>query len=511
MKALNHTNTNLHISNCYKEIALYNSNNENNKLGVVFTPVDVAKDMIALISPTIQETILEPSVGSGVFIVALIEYIIEKYTPTAEELQHYMENKVYFADIDKSSVDFTINLISNFMAKNCEVDRLSINGLVKDSLYNENHYDIVVGNPPYIRTKNLAKKYLQFLRNRYTSCSTGNVDIYYAFIEMANMYSSRSALIVPRSYLTNTSAQLLRNSIKTNVFYIRDFKMIKKFSKVGTYTTILMLETKANSSSFLYAEENRKACSYPREILSASVWDVNKFSNKQAYEHRDTKLSDIANVYCGINTNADKYFILDKSTLENGFYKQQVSGKEFLIEKEICIDFIKVSKLFSTNLNQVVIFPYVDTNVIIPEAQLSKNYPNTYKYFKFIKPLLAKRDKGKTNNYDSWYAYGRRQGINNDFSGKTSYLIPIVYKENNFKYQKHKPLYRFLHNSGFVIVPKYGWVKELEQILKSKDFQNYLLTYGTTMPGSTIEFNKVTAKILKNYPYLICQAIVKAA
>ena len=58
------------------------------------------------------------------------------------------------------------------------------------------------------------------------------------------------------------------------------------------------------------------------------------------------------------------------------------------------------------------IFPY-EKGAIIPEKKMQSTYPSTYGFLKEYKEKLDSRDKGKTDNYPAWYAYGRAQGMNN--------------------------------------------------------------------------------------------------
>jgi methylase of polypeptide subunit release factors len=487
------------FSDCYKKIDTYNQSHQNNKNGVVFTSVNIARKMTHELNPTINETIFEPAVGSGVFIIALLEFIVEKYNPTPAQFKSYLENKVYFADINSASVEFTTKLLKDFILEAYGVKGLSLSGSTQDSLLNKKYYDVIVGNPPYIRTKNIDKEYLLFLRENFESCQKGNIDIYYAFIELANKYSTRSSLIIPNSYLTNVSAKRLRELIKPHVSFIRDFKEAKQFT-ASTYTSILMLSKKTDL--FSYAKYDEEASLFNRDVLNENTWHIDTSTQTKKYHNRDTKLSDIADIYSGINTNADKLFLIDKSTLENGYYKTTYTNQEFLVEKDICIDLIKISKRFSSNLNQAIIFPYTNINSIIEEKVLSKKYPQVYLYLKSIKFKLIQRDSGNTGKYDAWYAYGRRQGFNTDFTSKTCFLVPIVYRKNKFIYEKYRALNRFIHTSGFVIVPKYGYQKQVIEILKSNDFHEYLEINGKTMPGVDVNFNRISTTTLKKYPYL---------
>ena len=496
-------NREIDFNNYYRTINEHTKSNQNNKSGVVYTTPKIARDMVKKLNPTMDETIWEPAVGVGVFIIAIMENIIEKYSPSPEQLTSYIENKMYFADIDKDSVDFTTQLIRDFMLEHYQVAKLSLNAKIQDSLLNSTHYDIIVGNPPYIRTKNIDKTYLPFLKENFVSCKNGNIDIYYAFIELANKYSTRSSLIIPNSYLTNISAKTLRELIKPNISFIRDFKDSKQFDTASTYTTILMLNKKT-TDFFSYAKYDEEASLFKRDVLDEVTWNIDTSNQSKKYQNRDTKFSDIADVVSGINTNDDKLFLIDKSTLHNGYYKKIYAGTEYLIEKDICVDLIKISKTFGDKkLNQAIIFPYSGVNNIIEENILSKSYPYAYQYLQAVRGSLEARDRGNIDKYASWYAYGRKQGFNVDFTSKKVTLFPLAYRKDKFNFEKHQSINRFVHTSGFVIIPKQGQITKVLNILNSSDFKEYLEIYGTTMPGAGVNYNRVSATILKMYPYLI--------
>ena len=73
---------------------------------------------------------------------------------------------------------------------------------------------------------------------------------------------------------------------------------------------------------------------------------------------------------------------------------------QFEVERDILKPIVKVSVLKYANedQNRFIIFPYKkieDKHIIIPEQELKEKFPLTYKYFKSIKEILDKRDKGK--------------------------------------------------------------------------------------------------------------------
>lgn len=467
---------------------------ESNKKGVVYTDDKTASLIVKNLDPKLTETIWEPSVGGGIFIFALIEYILKTYNPTPQKLKEYIEKKVYFSDIDQHSLNFFVNNLSDFLAE-YDVFDVTYNAKVMDGLKNEKHFDIIFGNPPYIRIKHLKKEYIAFLRDNFHSCKSGNIDIYYAFMEMSHKYSKRSSFIVPNSYLTNVSANNLRDLIAKDIVLINDYKEQKLF-EASTYTSIYMTNKNGRKDFFNYGLYGKNHVQiYKKELYRQNKWDFSTFERLRRYENRTRSFLDIADIYAGVATNNDKCFVIENSTLKNGFFEKEYDGKTYFIEEDLCVEFKKLTKM---NLNRSIIFPYKNINSIINEEELSVQFPFAYEYLLAIRDVLNKRDKGKVEGYDAWYAYGRRQGFNINFQDQTALLIPLVYKEDKFSFKLVKEEHRFIHSSGFVIVPKEGCYDQVIEVLNSNDFFEFLDIHGKKMPGETL-FNSISAKILKTY------------
>jgi len=79
----------------------------NNKKGIIYTPHKLAMQMVELLAPKINETIKDISVGEGALSLALLEYIANKYDPTATQMKDYVENNLFMSDIDLYALKIT--------------------------------------------------------------------------------------------------------------------------------------------------------------------------------------------------------------------------------------------------------------------------------------------------------------------------------------------------------------------------------------------------------------------
>lgn len=107
---------------------------EKNKYGQYFTINHIADFMVTLISHSKQSTILEPSCGKGVFIKNLLKH--------------------GYSNISAYEIDKTLQ---------SDYDFIKYESFIKSPLTDK--YDVVIGNPPYIRWKNLEPELKQEIVN----------------------------------------------------------------------------------------------------------------------------------------------------------------------------------------------------------------------------------------------------------------------------------------------------------------------------------------------------------
>ena len=172
----------------------------------VVTPDDISKQMSSYL--TNSGTLLEPSVGTG----NLLKYV---------QLENYTRIDVF---------DIKNEYLEKIECKIESKNEVSINKYNKDFIkyefgneysntYDNNTYDNIIMNPPYIRIQNLSEDYRKFIKTNYSICNTGNFDLYYIFIlKCISLLSLNGVMvcIIPNSYLYNKSAVKLRKYLIEN-------------------------------------------------------------------------------------------------------------------------------------------------------------------------------------------------------------------------------------------------------------------------------------------------------
>jgi len=177
--------------------------------------------------------ILEPSIGVGNFLPVLINKY--KNVPTVN---------IDVVDIDSRSLELLRELIKKIDVPS----NITINYINADFLLHsfEKHYDIVVGNPPFMKIakeKGLLVKYKADIVNRDTN------NIFAFFIEKAILLGDVISLIVPKSLINAPEFNKTRALMaKHQIARIIDFGE-KGFKGVKIETVCFILNTKTKPST----------------------------------------------------------------------------------------------------------------------------------------------------------------------------------------------------------------------------------------------------------------------
>jgi len=426
--------------------------------GVVFTDKIICDRIINLMKPKITDKICEPSVGKGSFIFSLLEYF--RKDNNIEDLAEFVSNNLYCYDISKEFIEiFKVLLKEYFKYYNYNGHINYDNIKVEDFLLQNDKYDLVIGNPPYVRIQNLDKNYLNELRKELKSISLGNIDLYYAFMEKSLLNSKRVGFIIPNSFIKNKSGFFIRDIIKERVSYIFDFKNDKVWKNISTYTSIVICNENI-SKSVLYETGNNKIDKLKSE-LGLDNWIFESISEG------DNKLSDMINYYSGgLATIKDDVFKVDYCD-ELFCYKNGIK-----IEKNICKKYIKGTTMKSFDVFKYIIYPYVNGK-IIGENVLKFDFPLCYEYFKSRESELLSRDKGKVFKYDAWYSYGRRQGLLKQKKG-VQIILPLTFLKSRGSHFIEVPSNEdCLVLSGILVDVKNNMLNKLMSIINSDHFYKY--------------------------------------
>ncbi len=405
--------------------------------GAVYTPENIRNNIVDNVIR--QESVrignfkvCDPACGCGGFLFSAVRRIKE-LNPDLSFYEIY-KNYIFGLDLKDYSVERT-KILLNLLAITYGEDRLNfefnifagnaLNFNWNEALYNFNGFDVVVGNPPYVTSRNIENESLKLLKN-WTVCNTGHPDLYIPFFEIGLTILKDEGIlgfITMNTFFKSINGRALRKYLgeKQYKLSITDFGSIQVFLSRNTYTCICFIE-KVHSDSFFYRKLDDivglKNAKYSKKLYNSmnhlGGWNLNHDNIVNKVEKVGTPLEKIYKINNGIATLKNNIYIIDYISEDKDNYILSCGSR---VEKAICVDIINPNKLIEVTdlgeLKKKIIFPYCYRNnspQIILNKEFKEYYPNAYLYLLKYKEELANRDKGK-REYEEWYAYGRKQGM----------------------------------------------------------------------------------------------------
>ncbi|EAI9704542.1 class I SAM-dependent DNA methyltransferase [Campylobacter jejuni] len=386
-------------------------------------------------------------------------------------------------------------------------------------------FDLIIGNPPYIRIQGLDKNSSQYYKKHFKVASK-NYDIYILFIEQCFKLIKKQGVIsfiMPHKWFNADFGVKLREFAKDKISKIISFEEFQIFD-ASTYTALQWFEnnslhlkfiqadknikTKEEMSNFIFnlKEENFKMINNKK--LSSSFWSFEENSNQEIFSKINQHISvkDLFRVFVGLQTSKDSvYFLKDCQENKNSVkgYSKELD-KEVEIEKEILKpllmgdSFHRYEKPIS---NSMVLFPYYrqdNTDVkkmcLYDENELKSKFPKAWEYLKECESILRARENGRLSSDDLWwrYIYPKNQTLFN----KEKLLCPDICNNTHF----------VLDNLGefYFTTTIYGYVRNEEY--KNLDYKYLMAVLNSSL---TWWFLQKTSVVMRGGFYRIKPAYIE--
>lgn len=391
----------------------------------------------------LQLTICDPACGSGAFLNQALDFLITEHR-YIDELQaklfgdamilsdvekSILENNLFGVDLNEESVEIAKlslwlrtaqpnrklnDLNNNIKCGNSLIDDVEVAGdkafnwqTAFPKIFDNGGFDVVIGNPPYVRSRGLfEEKEKEYFVNQY-STSSYQLDLYKLFIEKSCKIINPNgclSFITPSVFLINEYDKPLRkfllNDFNFNIIANTDENI---FDDASVKTVVFVLDKKYNYSSKI---------NFFKIVKSEFIFEKQVIQDvfvKQDYLINEKMNSDSLEIV----NKLKKFEILDSFyEVKNGMKVR----KELLFEKNSDDDF----KPFILGKN---IFPYFNTydNIFVDyKIENEKLYSNQAFRNKEIfqqEKLIVRQILGKkiVTSYDK----------NNFFTDQTTYLINI--------------------------------------------------------------------------------------
>lgn len=390
-------------------------------------------------------------------------------------------------------------------------------------------FDVVIGNPPYLRIQGIREndsKFADYLVEKY-STATGKFDLYVTFIERAFRISNDSGIVdyimptkwtnssygvgVRKFVLAENGSVKMINFSSFQVFNASTYTGIQEFRKnCNGYFAYMQLthdiESLPKLKQFLDNLSVDDFCSYRLNGFSSEPWALS--SDKSTYELLEKinsyqKLHEILEyISQGTVSTGDDIFVM-QGHFKNDFFVglSEENGTEVTIERKLMKPLLKgddIKRYNTLHPSYYILYPHhvVDGRTVpYTEEEMKSLFPLAYSYLlPFKDKLIEKKVRYKTNP-TYWYSLHRAREISMFECPKI--LTPEISYGCNMTIDEEG----LFHNTKvYTIIPKKQEVSNLNTliaVLNSKLFWFYISNTGYVLRGGFFTFK---TKYLENFP-----------
>ena len=490
--------------------------------GAVFTRPEVVDAILDLARytadrPLHELRLLEPSLGAGDFFLRALDRLLDSFIRhggAPSRALKALRPALCGVEIHPASLEVTLGLVRERLvlwgATPRVADALCSAWLLCDDFLLapiEGAFDVVVGNPPYVRQERIPAPLLAEYRRRYATIFD-RADLYVPFYERGLellQADGRLAFICANRWMKNRYGRPLRSLIAAgfHVEHAIDMEGTDAFkSEVMAYTAITVLRRGPSGATRVakQPEVNRRslerlvaamlgdgAVSDPRvtEIAELSVgdtpWILDQAAPTQLLRRLERTLPTIEEsglkVGIGVASGADKIFIGDHDALP--------------VEESRKVPMVMARDLIDGELrwgNKGIVNPYEPDGSI---ASLDR-YPKFRAYINKHREKLAARYVAKRSG-SGWYRTIDR--IYAELTTTPKLLIPdikgeamVVYDEGRY-YPHHNLYYIAADPKQAPATDDDAWdLRALATVLRSSIAVLFVATYCVKMSGGFLRF-----------------------
>lgn len=443
--------------------------------GINYTPKELAdflaKELLAIKSEIVHKnniSIFDPAIGEGQLIDSLLslfppnpaQHITVSGCDTDDETlartHNYLSRKYQNISLNIIHADF----LAHINARNEATDQHALLNTPNNAAY-----DIIIANPPYVRTQSLGSNKTQRLAKEFNL--SGRIDLYHAFIIGISCILDKNGIagiITSNRFMTTKSGASTRRAMKErfSLSKIWDFGDTKIFNAAVLPAVVLLHGTnhKTNKNipfSSIYSHTTGKPTAEvnnPTEAIThtgiirtkdgrqfmvqhglldhgpsnESMWRITTSTSSSWLErvkkHTWKHFGDIGKIRVGVKTTADKVFISsDWETLSNREIPE-------LLRPLTTHHIARCFKALPTKKQKFILYPHTTVAGSRCAADLA-HYPNTEKYLLKHKAALEARKyviEAGRKWYEIWVpqdptAWDKEKLVFRDISEKPTFWI----------------------------------------------------------------------------------------
>lgn len=414
--------------------------------------------------------------GSGSFLIRaydeLLAWHAENFGRTEGDIDPHeraviLKNHIFGVDLDPQAVEIArLNLLLRALAQRELLPSLTDNVRVGNSLISgganelepyfgdkwqekrpfgwdrefkqimdDGGFDVIIGNPPYVRIQSLDRTEADYYRSSYESAS-GSFDIYVMFLEKALSLLKRGGrlgFITSGKFLKAAYGKKLQGVLRreATIERIVDLSDLKVFAEATTYPVIVVVRRGQQNAKLVYArigDEPTTSGQTPdiaaapttdvgQEAITEGIWPPPSSANRSVIERLEaasTRLGGISSsVFTGLQTSADQVYHLEQRCVRPAEVVKvysRVMQRELELETDLLKPLLSgrhIQRYVAMPQGELLLFPYtVDGGKaeLIPGDEFAERYPLCWEYLLANRETLEDRERGKMR-HERWYAY----------------------------------------------------------------------------------------------------------
>ena len=524
------------VQNAIKQLAKA----EGEERGAVFTRKEVVEFILDLVGYIPEErlsqtSLLEPSFGSGDFLLVALERLLKSYflhggriSNVVTSLKHCLQAVELNYDIFSFTRKKTLEILKNYAIPPHDAEELVNKWLRQDDFLLtplQSKFTYVVGNPPYVRQELIPDKLITHYRSIYKTIYD-RADLYVPFIERGLSLlapGGKLCYICADRWMKNKYGGPLREFISNN-FHLQayvDMVDTNAFqSEVIAYPAIVLLTTQKKPETYVARTPEIRASSLrslavalrnghaaidqqvsvSTKLLSGSKpWIIGSSDKLTLLRRLEEDFPLLENEGCkvgiGVATGCDSIYIARASALP--------------IEEDRKLPLVMVSDLQQGNLvwnERYVVNPFDEMGRAID----LRHYPLLASYFSQHEEKIRNRNIAK-NNPRFWYRTIDKISV--PLMRQSKLLIPDIKGEptavlDEGRYYPH-------HNLYYVISTKWD-LRALQAILLSPIAKLFVEAYSVKMRGGYLRFQAQNIRRIRlprweDVPASLCERLIKLA
>lgn len=367
----------------------------------------------------LQLTIVDPACGSGAFLNQALEFLIAEHR-YVDELQaklfgdalvlsdvegSILENNLFGVDLNEESVEIAKlslwlrtaqrnrklnSLNNNIKCGNSLIDDATIAGEKAFNWHNEfpqvfdpssgsgGGFDVVIGNPPYVSTKEMHKNGMQnqieCWNRTFESSKSGNYDLYILFVEQGLKILKKNnylSYIIPNKFLIGKYSESILNMIYKEFSFekVIDYSNVNVFADASVYPVIITIKKISTNSKIV-----------DRLIVEKGSYE--EFSVIRKWNYIDLKYQDKLNVEVDSiieKIEKSKNLINSKLSFEPG-----INGFQFT-NYSVCVTDGKISD----NSKKLTVTGNIDPYIFLNNTTRYKKVDYSEPFIRYEKDIIS--------------------------------------------------------------------------------------------------------------------------